>query len=315
MKKILLLALLLLFALAACSGLESDYLDYFAVTAAPAAENAILVEDEADWAMQRAVTAESDSVADAPASPAATSAQRMIYRASAEIRTTVFDDTTAQINQLIGTHNAFIQDSHISGNTERHRNSHTPFGRSASFSIRVPAVSYRDMLDAIAAIEGLDHLNQTATNVTGEYTDIAARLTALRTQEERILALLENAANLSDILELESRLSELTFRIERYTTRRNDLSQQIAYSTIDVWVEELLEENAASLSGGIGNTFLSSLQAMQTAGIGFLHFLAAFSPWLIVFGGIAISVIAIVRATKKRRLSRKERAEQAKSEG
>jgi hypothetical protein len=56
----------------------------------------------------------------------------------------------------------------------------------------------------------------TGDDVTDQYFDAQSRLSALRVQETRLLVeLLEEAASLEDILDIEDRLSEVRYEIER----------------------------------------------------------------------------------------------------
>jgi len=230
----------------------------------------------------------------APASTSyAAPASMIIYHANASIRTEAFDDTIASIHALIDRHRGFIQHSNISGIGQVDWQGN-PLGRHADFSIRIPATAYRAVIHGLEGLGTVGHLSETATNVSGEYADIASRLASLRVQEERILAMLERADTLADMIELEARLGELIFQIERFTAQRNHLDHQITYSTIELWITEVLEGQPLDEPGGVLATFTSSLGVMGEVGHGLIHFLAAAVPWLIVLALIALPAWRII---------------------
>lgn len=230
--------------------------------------------------------------------------ERIIYSASMTIITEDFDDVVVEVDELIEQFGGFLQESNVSG-TGRTR---TP--RWASFQIRVPSHFYRELLQILGELGELEFLNTSATNVTAQYADISSRLNVLRTQEERILALLERAEEMEDIILLESELSNIIFRIEGLTGERNYLDQQVAFSTIHLSVSEIVDgeraiPNVVEWSEARG-TLQTSLRVMRNFFVGLLIVLIALLPWLVVAAVIAVIVIVCVRRRRKRKGQKKE---------
>ncbi len=82
---------------------------------------------------------------------------------------------------------------------------------------------------------------QTAEDVTLDYHDTESQLTALRLQEERILALLKDANYLSDILNLENELARIRGMIEKLTSSLNKYDNLIDYATVKVSLKKVVE--------------------------------------------------------------------------
>ena len=224
-------------------------------------------------------------------------AEQIIHWASARLQTEDFDDTIQQVYDLVERYHGFLQDSRILGPGQQ-RGDHP--ARRAEFTIRVPAASYQAVLHALDGIGTLDALHTTATNVTTQYADINARLHALRVQEERILALLERADTLADVIALEARLSELIFQIERFTSERQNLRRDVAYSTIELSIREV-EEIERLPNTTAGAVFAASLRAMQTFGFWLVLFFAAVIPWVLVLGIIAFPLWYFLRRRWKKK--------------
>ena len=325
MKKIILivLVLVLLISLAACS--VDDFFDeasapeavsneaWVAEDAAPETEvlhSAILsgraaygdgtlfgVGGAPQLGRDRAFAEDADA---APEPSAVTiSADKIIHEASATIQTENFDATITQVYDLVDELRGFIQRSNIEGTEEEG-------GRRADFSLRIPNRSYRAMTEAISGLGIVSRFNSSATNVAAQYADITARLASLRTQEARILAMLEQATTLSEMLDLEARLGELIFQIERFTSERNDLDQQIAYSTVDLWIievedeDEIVDEEGEDDPTTAGDVFSASIEMMRTVGRTLLFIVVAIAPWALVIAVITLPVLWLVLWRKKK---------------
>ena len=104
-----------------------------------------------------------------------------------------------------------------------------------SLTLRVPAANFDQALAALRALAQEVLAEQvTARDVTEEYTDLDARLRNLRAAETQLLALLEQAANVEDLLKVENRLAEVRGEIEQLQGRLNVLENRIALATIHV---------------------------------------------------------------------------------
>ena len=104
-----------------------------------------------------------------------------------------------------------------------------------SLTLRVPAADFDQALAALRALAQEVLAEQiTARDVTEEFTDLDARLRNLRAAETQLLALVEQAANVEDLLKVENRLAEVRGEIEQFQGRLNVLENRIALATIHV---------------------------------------------------------------------------------
>jgi hypothetical protein len=71
-------------------------------------------------------------------------------------------------------------------------------------------------------------------DVTDEYRDFGLRLGVMSSSRQRLVALMDQAGNLEELLKLEERLTKLTAEIESLKGKLKKLSQDISYSTIQV---------------------------------------------------------------------------------
>ncbi len=104
-----------------------------------------------------------------------------------------------------------------------------------ALTLRVPAETFDQALSALRALAQEVLAEQTAArDVTEEYTDLDARLRNLQAAETQLLALLEQADAVEDLLKVENRLAEVRGEIEQLQGRLNVLDNRIALATIHV---------------------------------------------------------------------------------
>lgn len=104
--------------------------------------------------------------------------------------------------------------------------------------IRVPAAGFDGAMDDVRDAGEVQSSSTSAADVTEVVADIDARLENLRSQRDRLRGLYEAANETEDVLRVQSELSEVQSEIERLEAKRRTLEDRVAYSTIEVRVEE-----------------------------------------------------------------------------
>lgn len=110
--------------------------------------------------------------------------------------------------------------------------------RSATLTVRVPQARFNDALRQIREIADIEVLasNVDGKDVTDQFVDLQARLTAKKAEEQRYLALLARADKIEDILKIDGVLSQVRTQIEQLTAQVNSIKARTTYSTIVVQV-------------------------------------------------------------------------------
>ncbi len=173
---------------------------------------------------------------------------------------------------------------------------------SASLSVRVPVGAVAGVLESLRTLGDVLGEQVSRVDVTAEHIDLTARVTNLRQQEQRLLALLGRAQSLTDVLVLENELNRVRTDIERYEKTLRSLEERIAYSTISV----NLQPRAAGPKPDAGlwermvDAFLKSLAWMVGLAEKFIIFLAALLPLAVVLGLLWLAVSGF-RARRRQR--------------
>ena len=135
----------------------------------------------------------------------------------------------------------------------------------AQLTIRVPAENLDTFLSQAGEAAHVTRREEDNQVVSESYYDIEARLATQRTKQERLLALLEEAGTMSDIIELEDALSETELQIEYLTGSLRHYDSLIDYATITVFLQEVYklsteEEPATTFGQRLSAAFSSGLR-------------------------------------------------------
>ena len=181
--------------------------------------------------------------------------------------------------------------------------------RSANLVIRVPAKELDAFLHHLSNSAHVVSTSESVDDVTLQYIDVDSQLKALKTEEERLLAMMEKAENLSDLLAIEQRLTQVQQEIQSVGSQLKALDSQIEYATIHLSISEVVEYTPVeeeSTWQKIGTGFMDSLSDIGTGFVAVFVFLVANSPRLLLLGGIAFVVILLIRRSNKRRKPKKD---------
>ena len=259
----------------------------------------------------------------APEADVADAASKIIYSANLQAQTTDFDAAIAALDKQITAFGGFIERSDISGDTQYNNDGTTTVvNRWADYTIRVPAAKFEEFLRQTEGLGNVTSVSRYAENVTSQYTDYEARLSSLRTQEERLLAMLEKSEDVESLIALEQRLSDVRYELESIERNLRNLDLQISYSTVNLYLEEV-EIYTPTVS--VQRTFSEKLSdAFSDGWTGFVRGLQYFClglasslPGLVLFVLIVLAVFFLVRKilrTVKQRRAAKEAAEKKASE-
>lgn len=284
MKKLLALALsaLLLFTLAACGGASKDSVAMEEAYEAPQAmENGMLTTDSAS------------GTAALPAD------RKLIRTVDMDAETEELESLLAGLDQKVATLGGYVESRNVyNGSTYSSRRY-----RHADLTIRIPAEKLDGFVEHINGISNVVSSNESIDDVTLTYVDTEARLAALETEQERLLALMEQAETLSDLLEIESRLTDVNYELESVASRLKTLENQVSYATVHLYITEVQEYTPVAEKTAwqrIAEGFVDSLEGIWDGAVEVFVWVLANSPYLVLFGGIGAAVAVLLKKRKKK---------------
>ena len=105
----------------------------------------------------------------------------------------------------------------------------------ASVVYRIPADRWDD---ALAAVRGLAsqtlHAQVQTEAVTNQVVDLGARITNLRASEAALQAIMAKAVKISEVLDVQAKLTDVRGQIEQLVAEKQQLEQRAAFGTLTV---------------------------------------------------------------------------------
>jgi len=109
------------------------------------------------------------------------------------------------------------------------------YRRGLTLKLRVPSKNFDLLLASVSGNAGkIDSKNVRVADVTSQFIDIKTSLTNQQLLEKRYQELLKRSNKVSDVLQIENKLTEIRTAIDSTQGALNYLSRQVAYSTLEV---------------------------------------------------------------------------------
>lgn len=229
----------------------------------------------------------------------------IIRSASRTVQSTSFDEDTSALAELVESSGGWFEYRSVTGKSVAEGGS----GRTMDATVRIPETALDDFLGGMGSIGSVTKATDSAVDVSASYYDTAARLATLRAQHERLTELVTEAADLSDLLELEDKLYDVEYRIDSLEGDLADWDSRANYSEVSVTVSEVRvytepEYVEKTLWERVKEGFADSVEGVKDFLQGLVVLLAEFIPALVILIPAAVIVWLIVRVVKRRRARR-----------
>ncbi len=182
--------------------------------------------------------------------------------------------------------------------------------RSASMTVRIPAESVDQFTQEVAGIANVVRSNKNLEDVTLSYTSTESRVAALKTEEARLLDFMAKADNMADLLQIEDRLTDVQYELERYTSQLRVYDNQIDYATIYLDIEEVQEYTPVvekTTWERIRDGFAASMKGLGNGIKEIFIWVLVNSPYLIVFGVFGFGFFVGIKKRKTRKAAKKNK--------
>lgn len=209
---------------------------------------------------------------------------------------------TSQINSLGG----YIEQQELHNGSSYSSYRH----RSANLTIRIPAGNLDSFIGQVKDVSNVVSYNESQDDVTLTYVSTESRIKALETEQERLLELLPKAENMSDLLEIEARLTDVRYELENVTSQLRVLANKVDYATVYLYISQVkvyTEVEEQTVWQRIGSGFKQNLEDIGEDMENFFVWFVTYSPQLIVFALVAAVVIALLRRRSQKRKAQWEK--------
>lgn len=218
------------------------------------------------------VSESADKIADTTAS-ASGSPQQIISDTSRKLIKT--GDISFEITDLYGTRKKIIiLLKNLGGYVSEENETNDSYRRGLTLKLRVPAKNFDLLLDSVSgnAVK-IDSKNVRVADVTSQFIDIKTSLANQELLEKRYRELLKRSDKMSDVLQIENKLTEIRTAIDSTQGTLNYLSRQVAYSTLEVnfYSEQTPQYSGTTIGDRLNASLKGGWELMQSLFFGIIN--------------------------------------------
>jgi hypothetical protein len=145
----------------------------------------------------------------------------------------LFDSKLADVRAMVQ-----IQGGFISGTDAQANPTTNAQIRTGVITFMVPAAKFDDTIDQLSRLGRVQNEHISGNDVSAQYVDLQARLVNEAAQRDAMLALLQRAQSISDIIAIQTQLGQITGQIEQLKGQIQYIDHNTAYSTVSVDLTE-----------------------------------------------------------------------------
>ena len=265
--------------------------------------------------MEDMIVSEKEYLSNTTTSTITVSDEKLVYSASVGVETKDIDKALEHIYAKIKEYNGIIQDERQSNMGNVVYDDWYRYGGNASayIFVRIPQEHYDVFLNSIEVENGdivVSNLSKSVQNMTQTYYDTESRLRSLRIQEERLFEFMENAYDISDMLDVEDRLTDVQYEIDSATNSLRTIDNDVAYSKVTLNIEEVVKytstpENPKNFFERVWSYITGSVEDFAETLEYWLEVAIYLIPYLFVLIVIYIAFIKVKRKVQAKRKAKK----------
>jgi len=258
----------------------------------------------------------SETVQDSGKNPgsAGVANQKLVRTMKIEAETNDMDTMLSEMDSRIDSLGGYVEYRSLrnGGSTSTRRYRH------ADMTIRIPADRLDEFVSHIHGETNVVYYNESADDITLRYVATESRVTALETEQQRLMELLSKAEDMSDLLLIEERLTNVRTELEEVTSQMRLYDNMVDYGTVQLTVTEVREYTAVEeqtvwqkIGSGLSENWKSLCEGAEAVFV----FLVTSVPYLIPVGAaVVVTVVAVKLATRKTKKNKKTSNEDEKAE-
>ena len=171
-----------------------------------------------------------------------------------------------------------------------------------SIVLRVPVAKLDGVVRDLKTLGSVQIAETKSEDVTAQRVDLDARIKALQTSVDRLLAIMRDAKDPDALIKAEGALSQRQADLDSLRAQRDQLGDRIDYSTVDVtFVAEQIGGPAPQKYEGFTGQIERGWDALVSVLGNLVLLLGLLLPWLGALAVVAEIVYGVVRLARARR--------------
>lgn len=232
--------------------------------------------------------------------------QKLIRRVNIDAETEDLDALLEKLTAQISSMGGYIEQQNLyNGSAYASYRS-----RSANLTVRIPADKLDGFIGQVKGVSNVISYNESQEDVTLTYVSTESRIKALETEEARLLELLAQAENMTDLLQIEARLTDVRYELESVKSQLLVLSNQVDYATVYLYisqVKEYTEVEEKTVWQRISSDFSRNLKDLGQWLVDLFVWVVTYSPQLVLLCAVFLLLRRVLRRRKIRRMDKTEK--------
>lgn len=241
--------------------------------------------------------------------------EKLVYRCQLDIETKNYAEDKENLMKLISEYKGIIQNSNEYDSDDYWYSSDhvkTRGTKTLNLQVRIPSEKYKEFIGTVGTIGKVKRNSQQVDNISYDYYNTQADIEQLKIQEQRLLEMMEQAYTIEDMITVEDRLSEVQNELSKLQTKLVGLDTDVAYSYVDIELEEVFEYSATEVEKPgffkrLGKEIVDGFKAMIQIFEDIILFIVGAVPRLIPFAVFGFIVYKIVKVYRRNHKPRKPR--------
>ena len=180
-----------------------------------------------------------------------------------------------------------------------------------SFTIRIPKNNVDGFLEFLDGEGRILSKSENLQDVRLQYRDTKNHIKALETEQERILALMEKAETVEQLIALESRLTDIRYQLDSYNSEILEYDNKVDFSTIYLELQGTVDDQlnskpSYSFSDKVRDGFYRNILAIQLFFLDIAVFAVVYIPQIIL---VLLVIMALLLLNKKLNTKAKKQKE------
>ncbi|MBR4386186.1 MAG: DUF4349 domain-containing protein [Treponema sp.] len=147
--------------------------------------------------------------------------RKIIFTGSISLEVESLEETQSAVQKWVDDFGGYISDSSMGA-------------RSANFTARIPSASFERAMEQASSFGTILRKDIESSDVTDEFYDLKTRIETKKILVERLESYLKNASAIKDMMEIETKINDVTSDLERMQGQMNRLSSKIDFATVKI---------------------------------------------------------------------------------
>ena len=237
--------------------------------------------------------------------------QKLVYTCNLTIETLEFQETSDAVRKSITKYDGIIENENTS-DSDRYwyrDGNRQQAAKETYMTIRIPSEHYEEFLTDLEGTGGkITQISKSVENITKSYNDQSVLIESLEKQEKRLLAMMDEAETIEDMIAVEARLTEVQTQLNQARTQLSYMDSQVSYSTIYLYIDEVADYSSheeqsfgEEILEAIGDSWKSFCSALKDLLILFIYIL----PFLLLLALLIYVLVRLIRWLLKKRKDKK----------